>query len=320
MDVAGLGQEVPARILAVDAELNGVADRCRVVVAERFAFGEAELLADEIDARDLLRDRMLDLQTRVDLQERDRAVSSDEELAGAGAEVTHLAQDRLRRLDEDAVLLIGEERCGCFLHELLMTPLQRAVAGRDHDDSALGIREALGLNVPGPVEVLLEERIGTPSGWSDTALLRKGSARDFQGRDPTYTTRIARYGSSAALVGPLEDMVRFDRALMSGKLLTPEARASLWDSDPALGFMALGVWSYPAGLNGCAAPVHLVERRGDFGGTQVRNVIAPSLGRAVVLFTNDASAEFGEVWQAKGLTYDLLSAAFCPDPANLRED
>ncbi len=162
MDVAGLGQEVPARILAVDAELNGVADRCRVVVAERFAFGEAELLADEVDARDLLRDGVLDLQTRVDLQERDRAVSSDEELAGAGAEVTHLAQDRLRRLDEDAVLLIGEERCGCFLHELLMTSLQRAVAGRDHDDSALGIREALGLNVSGPVEVLLDEALAAP--------------------------------------------------------------------------------------------------------------------------------------------------------------
>ena len=28
--------------------------------------------------------------------------------------------------------------------------------------------------------------------------------------------------------------------------------------------------------------------------------------------TNDQSVEFGEVWQGKGLTFDLLSAALCP--------
>jgi hypothetical protein len=72
---------------------------------------------------------------------------------------------------------------------------------------------------------------------------------------------------------------------------------------------------------GCSAPISLVERRGDFGGTQVRNVIAPSLGRAVILFTNDASAEFGEVWQGNGFTFDLLSAAFCPaQTTSMRSD
>lgn len=58
--------------------------------------------------------------------------------------------------------------------------------------------------------------------------------------------------------------------------------------------------------------MQIVERRGDFAGTQVRNIIAPELGRAVILFTNDQSVEFGEVWQGEGLTFDLLSAALCP--------
>ena len=163
-----------------------------------------------------------------------------------------------------------------------------------------------------PVEVLLEERIGTPSGWSDTALLRKGSARDFQGRDPTYTTRIARYGSSAALVGPLEDMVRFDRALMSGKLLTPEARASLWDSDPALGFMALGQWVFEAPLKGCDTPVKIVERRGNIGKYQVRNIILPDSDTTISLATEDGNFDFGEIWSGSGAMYETLSAVACP--------
>ena len=79
-----------------------------------------------------------------------------------------------------------------------------------------------------------------------------------------------------------------------------------------LGYEALGAWSFPAGLAGCAAPVALVERRGDVGGIQVRNVIAPALGRSMAVFVNDDTVDFGEVWQGKGLSYELLSAAFCP--------
>ena len=73
-DGAGSGQEAAARVLAVDAELEGVPAQRRVVVAERLAVGDAEHLADEVDAGDLLGDRVLDLQAGVDLEEGDRAV------------------------------------------------------------------------------------------------------------------------------------------------------------------------------------------------------------------------------------------------------
>jgi hypothetical protein len=82
-----------------------------------------------------------------------------------------------------------------------------------------------------------------------------------------------------------------------------------------LGYEARGAWSFTAALKGCQGSVQLVERRGDFAGTQVRNVIAPALGRAVIVFTNDDAIDFGEVWQGRGLSYELLSAAFCPVPA-----
>ena len=54
-----------------------------------------------------------------------------------------------------------------------------------------------------------------------------------------------------------------------------------------------------------------MERRGDVGGIQVRNIIAPLTGRSIAIFTNDDTVDFGEVWQARGLAYDVLSAAFC---------
>ena len=67
------------------------ARRRGVGVAERLAVGDAELLAHQVDAGDLLGDRVLDLQAGVDLEEGDRAVLADEELAGAGADVAGLA-------------------------------------------------------------------------------------------------------------------------------------------------------------------------------------------------------------------------------------
>ena len=97
VDRAGLGEESATGVLAVDAELDRVAVGLGVVVAELLALGDAELLAHEVDAGDLLRDRVLDLQARVDLEERDRAVGADEELARARADVADLAEDRLRR-------------------------------------------------------------------------------------------------------------------------------------------------------------------------------------------------------------------------------
>ncbi|MEH6675802.1 hypothetical protein [Phenylobacterium sp.] len=64
-------------------------------------------------------------------------------------------------------------------------------------------------------------------------------------------------------------------------------------------------------LAGCAEPVRLVERRGIVDGVQTRNLLAPDLGRVLILFTPDADLEFFEIWRGEGLTHDLAAAAFC---------
>jgi len=164
-------------------------------------------------------------------------------------------------------------------------------------------------------EELLAARILTPLGLASVHSATDdtvSSAVGYTGEGKRYPpVNVRTFGAAGALLGTASDLIRFDRALLDTRLLSSESRAMLWQGNPKLGYEALGVWSFPARLAGCPEPVVLIERRGDVGGIQVRNVIAPALGRAVVVFTNDDTLDFGEVWQGKGLSHDLLAAAFC---------
>ena len=92
---SGCREEAATRVLAVDAELDRVPARPRILgEPQLLAVGDAELLAHQVDAGRLLGDRVLDLQPGVDLQEGDGAVGSDEVLDRAGAVVAGLAADR----------------------------------------------------------------------------------------------------------------------------------------------------------------------------------------------------------------------------------
>ena len=122
---------------------------------------------------------------------------------------------------------------------------------------------------------------------------------------------LASFGASGALIGNAEDLWRFDEALMDHRLLGAEATRVMWTGDPQLGYVALGAWSFPARLAGCAKPIALVERRGEIGGVQVRNLMAPELHAALVVLSNTSRTDFGEIWQGKGLMHELASAAFC---------
>ncbi len=125
--------------------------------------------------------------------------------------------------------------------------------------------------------------------------------------------RFEAYGAAGGLNGTIFDLWHFDRALMTGALLTSEARAQMWDGDPALGYAALGQWVFPAPLTGCAEPQRLVERRGAIGGVQGRNFILPDLDMAVIAFVNRSEAEFdfGDIWSGEGFAHDILAEAAC---------
>ena len=169
-----------------------------------------------------------------------------------------------------------------------------------------------------PFATLIAERIAGPLGLKSLRVLKPGDKDDIVAVDEKGGTDKdidpGRYGDAANLAGTPADLLKFDRALIDGKLLGKAATAEMWKGDPKLGYAALGVWSYPVKLKGCTTPQHVVERRGQVGNVQVRNLIAPERGIAIVAFAASTVPDFGEPWQGKGLTYDLLSAALCPAP------
>ncbi len=171
-----------------------------------------------------------------------------------------------------------------------------------------------------PVAELLKHRVAQPLGLTTLRLndgigpgnnLAQAVAYDAAGHTVPQP-KVATFGLSGAMEGSARDLLAFDRALLTDRLLPRAQRDVMWTGDPKLGYVALGAWAFETRLAGCKAPLKLVERRGDVGGIQVRNLIAPQFGISLVVFTNLADLEFGELWQGRGLGYDLASAAFCP--------
>jgi CubicO group peptidase (beta-lactamase class C family) len=164
---------------------------------------------------------------------------------------------------------------------------------------------------------LLADRIAAPLGMRNVRLARSGERLPVGASQATPTPmNIATYGPSAAILGSAADLMRFSQALMTGRLLSGAARAEMWRGDPALGYAALGAWSFSAPLRGCQGAVRLIERRGSVDGVQARNIIAPDLGRILIVFTPNPDFDFGEIWQGRGPSHDLASAAFCPAPSS----
>jgi CubicO group peptidase (beta-lactamase class C family) len=163
-----------------------------------------------------------------------------------------------------------------------------------------------------PWKVLVQQRFGTRLALERLAVDARSPVVG-QGEQGTAepTLSLETFGAAGALGGTLVELFRFDEALRTGKLLGPAALATLWKGEPKLGFEALGQWSYDATLAGCEKPVHLVERRGDLGGVVLVNVIAPERPGEVLVFSNTAKTDWGQVWQGQGLLHDVLAAAFC---------
>jgi D-alanyl-D-alanine carboxypeptidase len=126
---------------------------------------------------------------------------------------------------------------------------------------------------------------------------------------------MATYGAAGAMEGTARDLLTFNRAVLAGRVVSAASRQAMWTGEPKWGYAGLGVWAFTAPIAGCAEPVQLVERRGYVGGIQARNIIVPERGVSVVVFSNQADFDFGEIWQGKGFSHELLAAALCATAA-----
>lgn len=170
-------------------------------------------------------------------------------------------------------------------------------------------------------EALVAERIAEPLGLQSVGLFPRAepSMPGFADGKPESTAfLLENFGGAGALYGTTRDLLAFDRALMTGKLIPDAQRAQMWDGKPQYGYSALGQWSFSVPLKDCGdTPVRIIERRGFIGGVALRNIILPDQDMVIIMTSNRAEAEaaFGEIWQQAGITHDVMRAALCANGA-----
>ena len=159
---------------------------------------------------------------------------------------------------------------------------------------------------------LFRDRVFAPAGLFEARFV-KPDTKLATSENGTPASEVANYGAAGGLAGTASDLVRFDEALMDGRLISEQSRAEMWEGVPELGFTALGQWEATLPLDGCAEPIRIIERRGAIGGYQARNFIIPERGIAISAFVGRSEEDFsfGEPWSREGLSYELLSAAVC---------
>lgn len=165
---------------------------------------------------------------------------------------------------------------------------------------------------------LVRERITRPMGLKSVGLFPRAKPTVVgyeKAKRESRLFRLENFGAAGALFGTTHDLLKFDRALMTGKLIPDAQRAVLWQGNPKLGYAALGQWSFSSPIKGCGpTPVQFIERRGAIGGVVLRNLIIPEFDMVLIMTSNraEADAEFGEIWQQRGITHDVLAATLCP--------
>lgn len=168
-----------------------------------------------------------------------------------------------------------------------------------------------------PFETLLIERLYRPLKMRGSGLFRFGKAPrrhvqptgEFAREDALLN--LGTYGASGGAWGPIQDLWRFDHALLKGALLPDAARETMWTASADNGFHGFHQWIYTAPLKGCGKPVRIVERQGLIGGIELRNYLFPESGRGLILFSHHRPTNLGDPWEGKGLAFDLTSAVAC---------
>ena len=115
--------------------------------------GDPKLSLDDVDTGDFLGDGVLDLQARVDLDEVERpGVGVQEELDGPRVRVVSGPRQGERRVAEGPSLGLGQGRRRRPLDELLMPPLNRAIALEQVDQVSVEVAQDLDLDVVRPAQ------------------------------------------------------------------------------------------------------------------------------------------------------------------------
>ena len=125
---------------------------------------------------------------------------------------------------------------------------------------------------------------------------------------PPY--RWENWGPAGALYSTVRDLDRWNRALTSHSLLSPETTRLMWTPRTDVGstgnYVALGSWVYPRLLPGTERRPVLVERRGAIGGFAALNVIVRSEKTWIIILANAYNEQIHQLPWGSSLPFDLL--------------
>ena len=174
-------REALVGVFGIQARLDGgAAWRGRLVGGQPRAAADIDLQADEVDAEDLFRHRVLDLQPRVHLQEIEGLqIGQQQELGRACADVAGDAR-QVRPGFAQRALDLGDEpgRRRLFQH-LLLPALHRAVARAQRPHAAMAVGQHLHLDVAGIGDEGLDEDRGVAEGGAGLGRGRAVGADEF---------------------------------------------------------------------------------------------------------------------------------------------
>ena len=168
-----------------------------------------------------------------------------------------------------------------------------------------------------PFDELVKARFGRRLGMKRFGMFRFGAAPrphvaptgEASDIDPLINLGVN--GAAGGAYGTIKDLWRFDHALLAGRLLPARARGQMWESSRDNGFYGFHQWIFPARLAGCARELQVVERQGLVGGIELRNYLLPETGQAVILLSRRRPVGYGDPWEGKGFTFDVLSKVAC---------
>ena len=155
--------EVARRVFGIDAHLYGVT-LCLVHMPGQIGWLAGCHLDhpfDQVHMTDHFGHAVLDLQTRVDLEEIERiGVGVIDKLDCAGRLISHGLAQGHRRCEQLCAPRCRESRRRCFFDDFLIASLHRAVALAQGDDLTLSVTEQLHFDVPCIGHELFQEHAG----------------------------------------------------------------------------------------------------------------------------------------------------------------
>ena len=143
--------------LHINAQLHGEAQRLRragqAQVRQGGAAGHSQLRLHQVHAGDLFGDGVLHLQPGVGFDKGEAAfVRVHQKLEGAQAAVADFRRQPQGGVEQLLAGVLGERRAGRHLHQLLVAPLQAALALPQVDRRVAAVAEHLHFDMPGPVD------------------------------------------------------------------------------------------------------------------------------------------------------------------------